>query len=453
MSSSPLIIVLMALTSLLVLPGAAAPAAQPGSVADLLLKDEVQQAEALLEKQPKTAESVALRGEIEFRKGNFERADGFYKEALRMDAKNARAHFGLGKLAMSKVKGKQAVEEMKRAIELDPKEPIYRLYASEAWSIEKNYAEQRKQLEEYLRLNPNDPERVTEAKAGLEMLKVLGTTDVGVVTAPENPAPIRFRKALNLIFTEITINGRGPYNFAIDTGATQTVISEKLVADIGLQPITSTVVYGVGGAGKVDTKLYAVKELAMSDVKIKNIPVGTFNDPLVSQLADGILGTAALSDFIINVNYPANQLEISRKRSPVTAGTEVLPAWYFSNLLLIPLNANGKLGNFIVDTGAVTTVLSHNMAAQLGINQNTPGAKIDLGIAGVGGFEGIVLKVPNVTFKTARNVESFPQVVAIDLKQISKMIGTEVAGVAGYDFFSDYKVVLDYYGAEVRLAK
>ena len=106
-----------------------------------------------------------------------------------------------------------------------------------------------------------------------------------------------------------------------------------------------------------------------------------------------------------------------------------------------------------MDTGAVTTVLSHNMAAQLGINQNTPGAKIDLGIAGVGGFEGIVLKVPNVTFKTARNAESFPQVVAIDLKQISKMIGTEVAGVAGYDFFSDYKVVLDYYGAEVRLAK
>src|SRR5437879_4985700 len=198
-------------------------------------------------------------------------------------------------------------------------------------------------------MNPNDPERVTEAKAGLEMLKVLGTTDVGVVTAPENPAPIRFRKALNLIFTEITINGRGPYNFAIDTGATQTVISEKLVAEMGLQPITSTVVYGIGGAGKVDTKLYVVKEMAVGDVKIKNIPVGTFNDPLVSQLADGILGTAVLSDFIITVNYPANQLELSRKRQPAPATTEVLPAWYFSNLLLVPVSVNGKQGNFIFD--------------------------------------------------------------------------------------------------------
>src|SRR5262249_30468302 len=411
------------------------------------------QAEALLDKQPKTAESVAFRGEIEFRKGNFSTAATLYNEALRMDAKNARAHFGLGKLAMGKVKGKTAVAEMKRAIELDPKEPLYHLYASEAWGIEKNYVEQQKQLEEYLRLNPNDPDRVNEAKAGLEMLKALGTSDLAAVTAPDNPAPIPFRKALNLIFTQVTINGHGPYNFAIDTGATQTVVSEKLVGAMGLQPITSSVVSGIGGAGKVDTKLYGVKELAVGDVKIKTLAVGTFNDPLVSQLADGILSTALLSDFILTVNYPGNQLELSRKRTPASAGAEVLPAWYFSNLLLIPMSANGKQGNFIVDTGAVTTVLSHNTAEQLGINPNTPGAKIDLGIAGVGGFEGVVLRVPNVTFKTAKNTEAYPQVVAIDLKQISKMIGTEVAGVAGYDFFSDYKITIDYYASEVRLSK
>jgi hypothetical protein len=119
----------------------------------------------------------------------------------------------------------------------------------------------------------------------------------------------------------------------------------------------------------------------------------------------------------------------------------------------MPLDVNGKRGNFIVDTGAVTTVMSHSMAAQLGVNENTPGAKVDLGIAGVGGFEGLVLKVPNVTFKTPKNSEAFPQVVSIDLKQISKMIGTEVAGVVGYDFFSDYKVGLDYYASEVTLGK
>jgi predicted aspartyl protease len=446
----------MALTSLLVVPGAfpaRSTTLQAGSVADLLLKDDVQQAEVLLAKQPRTAETVALRGEIDFRKGNFTEAEAAYRDALKMDSKNARAHFGLGKLAMAKVKPKAAMQEITRAIELDPNEPIYRLYASEAAGIDKKYDEQRQQLEEYLKLNPKDEDRVTEAKAGLDMLKAFGSEEVAAVHAPENPAPIKLRKVLNLIFAELEIDGKGPFEFAIDTGATQTVISEKLAKDLALQPITSTVVFGIGGAGKVDTKLYKVKELSIGDLKVNNVPVGTFNDPLISQLADGILGTAIFSDFIITVDYPAGQLRLNRKRPPATAGTETLPVWYFSNLLLVPLDVNGKHGNFIVDTGAVTTVISHSMAAQLGVNENTPGAKVDMGIAGVGGFEGVVLKVPNVTFKTARNSEVFPQVVSIDLKQISKMIGTEVSGVVGFDFLSDYKLALDYYASAIMLGK
>jgi len=102
MVSSRPVIVLMALTSLLVVPGAfpaRSATVQAGSVADLLLKDDIQQAEVLLAKQPRTAETVALHGEIDFRKGNFTGAEAAYKDALKMDSKNARAHFGLGKLA------------------------------------------------------------------------------------------------------------------------------------------------------------------------------------------------------------------------------------------------------------------------------------------------------------------------------------------------------------------
>jgi predicted aspartyl protease len=453
MSSSPLIVLTMALSSLLVLPGTHPLFVQTGSVAELLLKDEIEQAEALLASQPKNSESVAFRGEIEFRRGNFAQAEALYKEAVGVDSKNARAHFGLGKLAMARVNAKEAIQELTRAIELDPKEPLYRLYASDAWGIDKNSAEQRKQLEEYIRLNPDDPDRMTEAKAGLDTLKAFGDDEVGAIQAPENPAPIHFRTSLNLLFANVMVNGKGPYEFAIDTGATQTVVSEKLAQEAGLDLITSTVVFGIGGSGKVETKLYKMKELSIGDVEVRNTPVGTFNDPLVAQLADGILGTSILSDFIITVNYPAGQLELSRKRAATPASAEVVPIWFFSNLLLLPLEVNGKKGNFVVDTGAVTTVLSHSMAAQLGVRENTPGAKVDMGIAGVGGFEGVVLKVPDVTFKTGKNSEAFPQVVAIDLKQISKMIGTEVAGVVGYDFLSDYKLTLDYYAGEIRISK
>ena len=133
-----------ALSLLFVVPASA----QSTSVADLLLRDEIQQAEKILDSQPRTAQTVAFRGEIEFRKGHFEQAEALYREALKMDSKTARAHFGMARLAMGKVNNKAALQELGRAIELDPKEPLYHLYASEAWGIDKNYAEQRKQLEE-----------------------------------------------------------------------------------------------------------------------------------------------------------------------------------------------------------------------------------------------------------------------------------------------------------------
>ena len=114
-----------------------------------------------------------------------------------MDAKTARAHFGLAKLAITKLKGKDALLSIKRAVELDPKEPLYRLYESEAWALEKSHAEQVKALEAYVRLNPTNAEdRLTEAKAGLELLRALGSKPIAAVDAPEAPAPIRLRPSL-----------------------------------------------------------------------------------------------------------------------------------------------------------------------------------------------------------------------------------------------------------------
>jgi tetratricopeptide (TPR) repeat protein len=450
MSSSPLV-VFMALSSFLIIPGGPIQEAGTESVSDLLLRDDVAQAELLLDRQPITPETTALRGEVAYRKGDFARAEALYHEALARDQKTARAHFGLGKLAITKLRGDDAIQALNRAIELAPDFPLYRLYASEAYAILKNYSEQRRQLEEYVRLNPTyDSDRIAEAKAGIVMLEKLGTSELIRVEAPEDPGPIPLRKALNLIFTNVMVNGQGPYDFAVDTGATQTVLSEKVAMDLGLQPVTTTIMHGVGGAGKIDSKIYSVAEISLGDLKIANVPAGTFADPLLTQLADGILSTAVLSDFAININYPQSQMELTRSKS-TAASDEILPARYFSNLLLVPLEVNGRRGNFIVDTGAVATVLSHSMAAELGVTEQSPGARVDIGIVGVGGFEGVVLRVPDVTFKTPNRSEVFPQVVSIDLRQISRMIGTEIAGVIGYDFLQEYQVILDYYGAEVRL--
>ena len=113
------------------------------------------------------------------------------------------------------------------------------------------------------------------------------------------------------------INGKGPYNFVVDTGASQTALSEKLARDLGLKVITSTVMHGVGGSGKANSNIYRIDQLQIGDVSVGDLPVGTFDDPVISQLADGIIGTAMLADFIITINYPEGRMELRINRSPL----------------------------------------------------------------------------------------------------------------------------------------
>ena len=445
---TPVISMVWSAVGLISLNGQVNPAA---NLRNLLIKDDVQQAEAVLLRSPRTAETLAFQGEVDFRKGNFEKARTSYQAAIQMNEKTARAHFGLGKLALAKVNSKTALTEFRRAIALDPMEPLYHFSASEAADLEKNTAESKKHLEEFVRLDRHDDEdRLTEAKAGLALMAAFGNKEYGIVKAPEQPAPIPLRKALNLIFADVKINGKGPFNFVVDTGASQTALSEKLARDLGLKVITSTVLHGVGGTGKANSNVYRIDQLQIGEVSVGDLPVGTFDDPVISQLADGIIGTSMLADFIVTINYPDGRMELTHK--PVTT-PDAIPVWCVSNMLLLPADANGKPGNFIVDTGAITSVLSLGMANAMGIYEKTPGALVDLGIAGVGGAQGITLMLPPVTLKTLRQSEALSQALAIDLKEVSKMLGTEISGVAGFDFLSKYKLTLDYYKAEIHLTK
>jgi len=116
------LLVLSALTSFLTIHAATpqAPVRPAESIGDLLLKDDFQSVERRLQSAPRTAETLAYQGEVEFRKGNFEKARTLYQSALQMDEKTARAHFGMGKLALAKVKSKEALASFKRAIQLSP---------------------------------------------------------------------------------------------------------------------------------------------------------------------------------------------------------------------------------------------------------------------------------------------------------------------------------------------
>ena len=89
------LLIFVALTSVLTV--CASPQVPASNLRSLLIKDDIQQVEAALLRAPRTAETVAYQGEVDFRKGNFEKARSSYQAAIQMNEKTPRAHFGLGK--------------------------------------------------------------------------------------------------------------------------------------------------------------------------------------------------------------------------------------------------------------------------------------------------------------------------------------------------------------------
>jgi hypothetical protein len=121
---------------------------------------------------------------------------------------------------------------------------------------------------------------------------------------------------------------------------------------------------------------------------------------------------------------------------------------------MVPSEVNGKFkGNFLIDSGADSTLVSHAMAENLGVNKNTPGAALNLPIGGIGGIDEGVLVVPSVTLKTPFETKQFDKLMAIDLHGMSGLIQTELSGVIGFDTLKDYRITIDYQKAEIRLNK
>ena len=91
---------------------------------------------------------------------------------------------------------------------------------------------------------------------------------------------------------------------------------------------------------------------------------------------DGVLGPSLLADFIVTIDYPGVRSNCRRKlRQTGTA----IPVWFFSGLLMVPVDVNGKFkGNFLIDTGADSTLLAYSMANESRSEQEHSGSSFGL---------------------------------------------------------------------------
>ena len=121
-------------------------------------------------------------------------------------------------------------------------------------------------------------------------------------------------------------------------------------------------------------------------------------------------------------------------------------------IIILKAEVNGgEPLDFALDTGASTTVLSTQTAEKLGINVETlPKEKECCGCSG----DKMQARLAQVKSIQVGDAESKDVDVAImDLTTISKAVGVELAGIIGYTFMKDYRVVVDYPKEQIHFDK
>jgi predicted aspartyl protease len=252
-----------------------------------------------------------------------------------------------------------------------------------------------------------------------------------------------------LILLPVEVNGEGPFEFILDTGAGTSLLSSQLGQKLGLRIIGSKEGQSAGGA--VSVSLAKVSSLAVTSAKLNDVDVGLVDlshiGKTVGAKIDGDLGYNFLRHFRVTLDYHKNEIRFDDPKRFELAGqstaiTEVAMrlASPSKPLILVDVYANGRGPfQFAIDTGTSTTAITPELAKQLGV------AISPIGVATTGGAQAQVTAGVLQSFQVggARS-DNLAVVVADFFAMLSNAVGAKLDGIIGYNFLRNYKVTLDY---------
>ena len=178
-----------------------------------------------------------------------------------------------------------------------------------------------------------------------------------------------------LILLPVLVEGRGPYSFVLDTGAGSTVVSNELADALALPRGAEQ--DGRGAAGKMTLVKSRLPSLTVGQETLESLPVSvtdlSFLGRALGVQVDGALGQSFLRHFAMTLDYATNELTLRRPAGGPKRALdkhEIAFQWASAegSLVVVPVFVNEKGPyDFALDTGASSTVISLELAAEFGL--------------------------------------------------------------------------------------
>lgn len=194
--------------------------------------------------------------------------------------------------------------------------------------------------------------------AGSAFLPISRVSAQQIVEAPdEDDTPSKLdtgRDHYEHMMAPVSINGQGPFQFLMDTGANVSCISRTLAAKLDLTPGPSARVHtivGVRDRPSVVIDHLQVGSRSRTAVKAPSMPFAGAD-------VDGVLGVDWLKGQRLVMGFKSKTLEITRSREDRNhEGQVVVPARRrLGQLTIVDADLSGQRISAMIDSGAQTTL-------------------------------------------------------------------------------------------------
>jgi len=182
---------------------------------------------------------------------------------------------------------------------------------------------------------------------------VMRRTSLPPVESRGDTARVPCRTVNGILVASVEVNGAGPFWFAIDTGAMgHARINESVAAKLGLVVAGKARSGDPSGKNVREVNLYQLDSLRLGGVTFRNAMASGSPDTL-RKLAgvDGILGVGLFADFLLALDYPRAELQLSRTALPDTNGRDIVPFTREHGPIEVALRVGDRVLPTDVDTG------------------------------------------------------------------------------------------------------
>lgn len=210
--------------------------------------------------------------------------------------------------------------------------------------------------------------------------------DPGAVEGlPQGPEDIEPIQLLSNLFTRVgaavTINGRGPFTFVIDTGAGATAVSDAVAEQLRLPDLDPVLIHGITTA--TVTRSVGVDRLLLSGLAFRNLRCPVL--PRDQLGADGLLGLDVLGRFRLGFDVVRRTASLSLRGVRIVMGGTMSTGsrlqrdgiraarGRFGQLILTQTVVEGQPAAAFIDSGAQYSIGNNALRRAISARRRTGG--------------------------------------------------------------------------------